>query len=179
MRVDVYRSFHRILRDRLYRLGISFCRADFSGGDVSVLATELAATRSLLEEHARAEDRHIHPILAIHAPELLEALEHEHRGIEVHLEVVGTLLAQHSDRSLSERRALGPLITRELHGFLVGYMQHLLNEESEANEVLWSQRTDPQLLELARQIGSASRGLCAWRDEVSRAETDDVLAAAR
>lgn len=135
MKTDLYSTIHKAQRFHLFRLAEAMGRADFADpASTEGIRTQLLYLIEHLRDHARNEDKYIHPLFA-KVGGGSPALEQEHTALEVILEDIERIVieARWSD--------LYSCYT----AFLGKYLQHIAEEERLQAEILWASYSDEQL----------------------------------
>jgi len=135
MRTDLYSTIHKAQRFHLFRLAEAMGRTDFT--DTTSTERVCAELRHLIEhlrDHARSEDKYIHPLFA-KIGHGLSALEEEHTLLEV---IIAEL-----DQIMNEAR--WPELYPRYTAFLGKYLLHVAVEERLQAEVLWMSYPDEEL----------------------------------
>ncbi|HTQ06785.1 MAG TPA: hemerythrin domain-containing protein [Polyangiaceae bacterium] len=146
MRVDLYYLVHKAQRFQLFGFARELSRADL--GDAGVrerVATEVRELVALLEDHARNEEKHVHPLFARSGGEgaaagtagggAVESIEREHRALERHFAELTAVVdgGRWSEVYPATMRLIGE------------YLLHIDEEERAQAEVLWPRYTDEEL----------------------------------
>lgn len=150
-RVDLYSSVHKGLRafmsDTLALVG----RTD--ADDAEELTACLAQVRDLVtvcRVHLDDENRFVHPAIEARSPgsSAAIALEHVH-----HEQALDALAARVGEASVADRPA--PILAqlyRDLARFIAENFEHMQEEETHHNALLWSAYTDRELLEVQHAL---------------------------
>jgi hypothetical protein len=144
-RIDLYTPIHKAYRafmsDTLVRVG----RIDVDDpADFEATLGQVAALLSSLRHHARHEDEHIHPLLAVDGDEPASAIEHTRQMRKV--AAMEVLVAQVRRAQPADREALVRQLYRRLGGLVAHHFEHMLDEELDNNAALWARCTDAQLI---------------------------------
>jgi hypothetical protein len=156
MRVDLFTTVHKGIRALLFDISTEAARIDLASCiAVDGLADRIHQMLAFLDEHARHEDRHVLPAVAVVAPELARSLGLEHHRLDaLHLEVQVT--ADGLACADAEGRAtVGPQLSRLLNRLIAAHLSHMHREETEVNAVLWAAYADDELAAIrGRLVGS-------------------------
>ena len=152
-RLDIYAFIHKALRafmaDTLMGLG----RADV--GDDLKLSQACARVLELLDfcrSHLHHENAFVHPAMEVRAPGSSAAVEHEHEGHEQAIAALASGAAQLMACPRERRARVAHALYRQLALFVAHNFEHMHQEETEHNAVLWAHCTDAQLAEVEGAI---------------------------
>lgn len=135
MRTDLYSTIHKAQRFHLFRLAEAMGRTDFADtASTERVRAELWHLIEHLRDHARNEDRYIHPLFS-KIGRGSSALEEEHTALEVILAEIECIVIE------ARWSELYPRYT----AFLGRYLQHIAAEERLQAEILWTSYPDEQL----------------------------------
>jgi hypothetical protein len=152
-RYDIYAGIHKALRnfmaDTLVRIG----RMDT--GDTTHTADALEQLKTLLwlcDIHLEDENRFVHPALERALPGSAEKIAGEHIGHGGHIEALRERIALVEQRAGVERAAAAHQLYHALALFVAENLEHMHEEETRHNHVLWASCTDAELLGIEQAI---------------------------
>jgi hypothetical protein len=148
MRPDFYWTIHKAIRCNLSGLLLDTATAGPDPTAWHALGARLGTTAFVLEEHARHEERFIHPLLARHAGAVAARIQTEHVALDTRLRDVRTAFAEVERFSRGDHREPIGCAYRALSGFAAAYFSHMEIEETEAMPALWRAMSDAELLEV-------------------------------
>lgn len=145
-RMDIYAFIHKALRafmsDTLTGLG----RADVS--DDADLNQACARVQQLLDfcrSHLQHENEFLHPAMERHAPGSATAVAHEHAGHEQAIAALAAGTAQLMACPRERRAQVAHALYKHLALFVAHNFEHMHQEETAHNAVLWAHYSDAQL----------------------------------
>ena len=137
---------------------------------------------SMLEAHAEHEHNHLFPLLAQHAPEIVEQVEAAHGDLEDRLVTLTDAIAV----ATAERTpAHGLAVYRQLTAFVGHYLLHILDEETLVMPAIWRHCTDAEIgaarlsLQADQSVAGVTRSRRAILPAVTDAERHTMARAAR
>jgi hypothetical protein len=141
-RPDPYTPVHKMQRARLFRLTISAGTTDPSDDDAR--RAVCGAVRAVIDEitaHGHHEERFVHPLLALHAPEIAADLERAHRELDERMAALASSSLDYAGAPPADANDLH----RSISAFTSAYLAHLDVEERTALPVLWARLSDEDL----------------------------------
>lgn len=127
--VDLYRDIHKGIRSELFAVVERAGSVDPHERDaVGVLVDHVAATHTLLENHAHHEDAVIQPVLERELPELAERIEHDHLALDRTIARIADMASSIDPSATAARRHL-QLLYLDLGRFVSEYLTHIDIEE--------------------------------------------------
>ena len=155
-RVDLYTSIHKAIRQILFDLSSMEGRTDYGDRASSAgLADRAIRALQLVTEHAEHEDREVLPELRRHAPAVEERLSAQHVDLEALAQEALACAARLSTTDDAERRSAGAALHILVNRLVAGHLDHMALEERDANGVLWTALSDPELVAIQGRILSA------------------------
>lgn len=143
---DFYLAIHKGVRAMLADLLARASTLSWSRPvEVAALRVAVDDTFELLLSHADTEDRFVHPLLAVAAPEVLDRLARAHDEQD---QVLGGLHDLLCAIEAGEGAALGHRFVLALSRYVAEQLAHMADEEQRAQPALW-ERVDPQALHAA------------------------------
>ena len=135
MRVDLYTFIHKAQRFHLFRLSEKMGVTDFNiAEEVVDIAHEVLHLMEHLKDHARNEEKYIHPLYqAIGA--IGQRFDKEHEHLELEIQKIETVVVEKRWQDLYS----------EYTRFLGTYLLHLNEEESAQRDILWARYDDKDL----------------------------------
>jgi hypothetical protein len=155
-RYDAYALPHRALRRAMFQLCSRIGATSFQDPvQAALVAGELAELLELMEHHRRSEAEHVHPVLQVIAPGLVERLEGDHDRHASGIEGLRHLALGITAPDAAARVAAGAELYRAFALFLSEDLAHMAREEDLANAELWRAMDDDGIRAiLARLVAS-------------------------
>ncbi len=154
-RHDLYGLVHKALRmaqcDMLVRLG----RFDFVHGNVSGLVAEVRGLLALGAGHIAHEEAHIHGALEARAPGGTRILADQHGGHRVQFAALEALVAELEMAEARHRAAIGRRLYLAYTRFVAEDFEHMLEEETVTQPLLWSLFDDTAMRGIEHAIVSS------------------------
>lgn len=152
-RLHLYTTIHKALRanmsEVLTSLGQMDCNDDQHCQEVM---DDLQQLLHVLHGHVETENTIVHPAIEARNPGALAGILAEHAD---HLLVIEKL-QRHTQTLLTlsgrERAAFGLFLYRELSRFVAENLEHMLDEENQNQQLLWSSYSDEELLAIHKTI---------------------------
>jgi hypothetical protein len=179
-RLDIYTPIHDAVRKLLFDTAMSLARADVRS-DAELRGALDDATRALefLHDHARTEDRHLHPLVAAREPDLAARAAEQHLLLDtgardVHRLSLAIRVVTEGERPLAHGR-----LRARLNAFVAEHLAHMAFEETEMGDALWRAISDAEIRALHERIKAEllRERAGAWRALLSTAlnPTDRAL----
>lgn len=146
-RLDMYRPIHKALRACMADALLSLGRADMA--DEADLADATRRVTDLLDfcaAHLAHEDQHVHRAIEARAAGASEAVAHDHREHEAHIEGLRELAQALAGAAPGLRQPLADRLYGELALFVAENLRHMNVEETAHNALLWARYTDAELV---------------------------------
>lgn len=135
MRTDLYGLVHKAQRHRLFALGHELGTADVNDPSIRTrLASAIAEIVAMLADHAKNEQRYIHPLFA-KVGGAAEKIERDHQELEALLGQWVEIVDQ----------GLWAELYRATMRIIGEYLLHIDAEERAQAEILWPNYTDAEL----------------------------------
>jgi iron-sulfur cluster repair protein YtfE (RIC family) len=155
-RLDLYASIHKALRAFMADTLLAIGRMD--SDDALDLAQSTQRVLELLEfctSHLEHENQFIHTAIEARAPGASERLVYEHEEHRQSIAALAQSVASLRARAPGDRAAAALGLYRDLALFVAHNFEHMHEEETAHNAVLWAHYTDAELAEIhARLVGS-------------------------
>jgi hypothetical protein len=162
-RQDLYTSFHKLLRSRLFEASVRLGRMDFAEQDAEQTLAFVDETLELLTEHAEHEDRFVHRLLHAYAGPLARELDQEHAAIEESMTAIRETVAEIPRLFPVDRALRGRDLYARFNALVAAQVAHMGREEREANAVLWAYLTDHEIAGVRQAIvASQTPARTAW-----------------
>ncbi|MCO6491160.1 MAG: hemerythrin domain-containing protein [Phaeodactylibacter sp.] len=177
-RVSLVATPHKGIRNFLSQLSLQAGSVDFSDREaVEALKQRFEEICVLLEEHAASENNFILPALEARVPGSAAHDEADHE--ELH-QLQDSLLAQLNrilDGNLTgqEARQLGYAFYQGLSRLHASHLEHMLEEETVTQVLMWQHFTDEEMMQIHGQVISsiAPTVMFAWMKYILPAQTPD------
>ncbi len=171
-RHDFFTLIHKGQRKELFAATVVAGTTDWddpsSANDFVSLWSRLA---SMLEAHAAHEHNHVFPLLAEHAPEIVEHVEAAHADLEHRLATLTDTIARTAGHPTEEH---GLAVYREVTAFVALYLLHILDEETLVMPAIWRSCTGAEInaARLNLQADQSPAGVTRSRRAILPAITD-------
>ena len=145
-RMDMYAFIHKALRAYMSDTLVGLGRVDTQ--DDLELAQACARVQQLLEfcrSHLRHENGFVHPAMERHAPGSAAAIAQEHLGHEQAIAMLATATAALLDCPRARRAPVAHALYQQLALFVAHNFEHMHQEETAHNAVLWAHYSDAEL----------------------------------
>ena len=145
-RMDMYAFIHKAMRAYMSDTLVGLGRVDTQ--DDLELAQACARVQQLLEfcrSHLRHENGFVHPAMERHAPGSAAAIEQEHLGHEQAIATLATATAALLDCPRARRAPVAHALYQQLALFVAHNFEHMHQEETVHNAVLWAHYSDAEL----------------------------------
>jgi hypothetical protein len=147
-RIDLYKFIHKGLRAFMTHALVRVGRLDpHDAAEVAEVAEEVRVLMDICAAHGEHENRFVHPAMEERRPGSTRAIADDH---EDHLRAIAELRAL-VDR-LSGDDAAAHALYRALGAFVAHNLDHMAQEETAHNAVLWATHSDAELLEIEGRI---------------------------
>jgi len=153
-RFNIFCQVHKALKAMLYDTALSLQLADFSTPEETTSALDkLQITLALLENHAMQEEKFILSYVHRFDAKLVDAFRMEHRKEAAMSEKLKALVTVYRNAvSNTEKQEAGEILLGLYNEFVCFHLVHMSCEESALNQLLWSEMSDHQILQLTRLI---------------------------
>ena len=145
-RMDMYAFIHKALRAYMSDTLVGLGRVDVE--DDLELAQACARVQQLLEfcrSHLRHENAFVHPAMERHAPGSAAAVAGEHVGHEQAIAALAVGAAQLMACTRERRARVAHALYQQLALFVAHNFEHMHQEETAHNAVLWAHYSDAEL----------------------------------
>ncbi len=175
-RVSLITTPHKGIRNFLAQLSLQAGAIDYADrGAVEELKKRFEEIGLLLEEHAASENNFILPALEARAPGSTAHDEADHE--ELH-RLQDSLLAQlnhilDSGAAAQEARQLGYAFYQGLSRLHAGHLEHMLEEETGTQALMWQHFTDEEMMQIHGQVirSIAPPVMLTWMKYILPAQT--------
>jgi hypothetical protein len=155
-RVDLYASIHKALRamlcDSLLGLGRMDPDDDY---DVVRMGQRIFELLETFNAHLEHENTFVHPAMEARAPRSSRLVAQEHQQHEVHIAQLSRLTGALIRSAAAQRGPVVASLYRALSLFAADNFQHMAQEESEHNAVLWANFSDAELIDIHAALVAA------------------------
>lgn len=148
-RHDMYTAIHKALRRRIFETTALVEGCDFAdAAERTDVLGHVRTTLECLEEHAGHEDDFVLPRLQAANPAVAERLTEAHERVHHAGAAVAALLDALEGADADVALSRGPELCHALNLLASQHLEHMNDEETLANAVLWQAHTDEELREL-------------------------------
>jgi hypothetical protein len=152
-RFDIYSPIHKGLRLASARMLERLGRADWSDpAERQNILAELRHHLSLAREHLEHEDAELHVIIREHAPELGQALDHEHHDHQIAFTRLAALIRDVEIAPEYRRARAGHALYLAFSIHFAEDLLHMANEEQQAMPFLQRHFPDEELMAIDGRI---------------------------
>jgi hemerythrin-like domain-containing protein len=152
-RFNVFQQVHKGLRALLYHTSLNLQQADLSDDDVLTdMISQIKEVIYLYEGHAEIEDSMIFPLITPYAPEITDYFEKEHKRDHELGERLEKALEQLQLSDVAGRPGAGAALLQALAAFTAFNLNHMNQEETIVNELLWRHYSDEELMAEIRKV---------------------------
>jgi len=153
-RINVFSQIHKGLRAMLYDTALTLQQTHFADDDQSVAAIKkVRTTVEMINAHTAHEDHFIFPAIQEYEPSLVDVFTMEHlKNHSLSEKLVDSLVAHNHAISPDSKIETGQAIIRAFQEFMVYNLEHMSNEESVLNEVLWRYYSDEEIESISKRI---------------------------
>lgn len=157
LRFNPFNQIHKGLRALLYDTAVLIQHTDFTKeAEIKKVKERVQLVNELFEAHANIEDNQIFPMITKFAPDVVEDFESQHKTDHELSEGLQKCLALFTEtNSVEQNLWAGNELLQAFNSFLAFNVEHMKQEETVINKVLWQHYPDAQLLEKVREIGSS------------------------
>ncbi len=164
-RYNIFRRTHKGLRSMLFDAGAKIQQTDFTKSKQANTAIEAIkqSTRSFIY-HLSKEDKIIYHSVVLYAPYIVAMIEQTNLKDQALAESIAKIIDQQSEQDTKkEMIALGHQLQAIFFEFTAAVLQHMNKEETVINEILWSNYSDKQLVEMeVEMMKQATSSDCTW-----------------
>lgn len=154
-RHDLYGLVHKALRLAQCQMLIRLGQFDYVHGDVAGLVGELRGLLAMGQGHIAHEEAHVHPALEAKAPGGTRVLEAHHGSHRAQFAALEALVAELERAEASRRAAIGRRLYLSYTRFVAEDFEHMLEEETVTQPLLWSLFDDAGLRGIEHAIVSS------------------------
>jgi hemerythrin-like domain-containing protein len=158
-RINIFNQVHKGLRAMLYDTALTLQQTYFADGDQSDAAVKkVRTTADMVNAHTAHEDHFIFPAIRDYEPSLVDVFTMEHlKNDSLSEKLLDSLVAHNHAIKPESKTETGQAIIRAFQEFMVYNLQHMSNEESVLNEILWRYYSDEEIDAISRRISRARR----------------------
>ncbi len=155
-RFDMYTVIHKAIRAQMADALLGLGRMDANDqADLTRATQRVLDLLDMCTAHLQHENEFVHPALEARAPGSSATIANEHVNHEWHIahltETTMTLLGAVP----ANRAQVAALLYRELTLFLADNFQHMHQEETAHNQILWANYTDTELIGIHQTLVAA------------------------
>ena len=153
-RFNVFNQIHKGLRAMLYDTALTLQQTHFADRDQSDAAVKkVRTTVEMINAHTTHEDHFIFPAIQEYEPSLVDLFTLDHLKNHALSEKMTHLLVAHNHAIRPESKIeTGQAIIRGFQEFMVYNLEHMSNEESVLNEILWRYYSDGEIESISKRI---------------------------
>ncbi len=137
-----------------YDLGSRIQSADFNDRHtVTDISARVRQYVDFLDNHAAHEDKHVFPVLRLHEPQPINALESQHRSMELKEQAVLDQITRVERATSPEEAAVeGAELHMAFNTLAAATLMHMLQEEQTAQPVAWNHLSDADIMGIRAAI---------------------------
>lgn len=152
-RLDLYADIHKALRAWMSHVLLRLGQIDTGDEEeCAEVAGELEHLLSALQAHLTTENTHVHPAIEARRPGALAKIEQDHRAHEQAIAKLSRLAQAMLAADPKTRDAAALFLYRSYALFVAENLEHMHNEETLNNQLLWSAYDDSELLTIHQAI---------------------------
>ena len=153
MRINIFHQIHKGLRALLYESSLLLQQTDFSDDqEMETAITRVTMVADLFDDYAHHENKFILPAIQEHEPSIVDAFKREH--------AIDIKLTRALKNCLHALRMASPMVRPEMSNvlyktfvqFMVFNVQHMANEETMLNKILWRYYSEEEILTIQNNI---------------------------
>ena len=164
-RYNIFKRTHKGLRSMLFDAGARIQQTDFTKAKQTDAAIDIVkqTTRSFLY-HLRKEDNLLYHSVVLYAPYIVAMIEQTNIKDEKLARLIDKTIEQYKDLATkNEMISFGLQLQAAFFEFTAAVLQHMNKEETVINELLWSNYTDTQLVNLeVEMLKQSTPEACTW-----------------
>jgi len=164
-RYNIFKRTHKGLRSMLFDAGAKIQQTDFTKAKQTDAAIDIVkqTTRSFLY-HLRKEDNLLYHSVVLYAPYIVAMIEQTNIKDEKLARLIDKTIEQYKDLATkNEMISFGLQLQAAFFEFTAAVLQHMNKEETVINELLWSNYTDTQLVNLeVEMLKQSTPEACTW-----------------
>jgi len=164
-RYNIFKRTHKGLRSMLFDAGAKIQQTDFTKAKQTDAAIDIVkqTTRSFLY-HLSKEDNLLYHSVVLYAPYIVAMIEQTNIKDEKLARLIDKTIEQYKDLATkNEMISFGLLLQAAFFEFTAAVLQHMNKEETVINELLWSNYTDTQLVNLeVEMLKQSTPEACTW-----------------
>jgi Hemerythrin HHE cation binding domain len=156
-RFNIFNQIHKALRAMLYDTSLTLQQTYFADADEAETAMEkVRQAVDIFDAHAGHEDHFVLPAIRQYEPSLVDAFELEHIKDHALSEKLRGLLTVYNHAIKTEVMIeTGQAITRAFIDFMIFNLEHMANEETVLNKILWRYYSDEEIIAINQRIVAA------------------------
>jgi Hemerythrin HHE cation binding domain len=153
-RFNIFNQIHKALRAMLYDTSLILQQTYFGDADEAETAMEkVRQVVDIFEAHAVHEDHFVLPAIRQYEPSLVDAFELEHIKDHALSEKLRGLLTVYNHAIKTEVKIeTGQAIHRSFIDFMIFNLEHMANEETVLNKILWRYYSDAEIMDISKRI---------------------------
>ena len=153
-RINVFNQIHKGLRAMLYDTALTLQQTHFADNDQSDAAVKnVRTTAEMINAHTAHEDHFIFPAIQEYEPSLVDVFTMEHlKNHSLSEKLVDSLVAHNHAIKPESKIETGQAIIRAFQEFMVYNLEHMTNEETVLNEILWRYYSDEEIESISKRI---------------------------
>ena len=158
-RINVFNQIHKGLRAMLYDTALTLQQTHFADSDQSDAAVKkVRTTVEMINAHTAHEDHFIFPAIQAYEPSLVDVFTMEHLKNHSLSDKLVDSLVMHNHAVKSESKIeTGQALIRAFQEFMVYNLEHMTNEETILNEILWRYYSDEEIEAISKRIVRSRR----------------------
>ena len=152
-RFDMYGSIHKALRAVLCDSLLGLGRMDPDDDrDVVRMGQRIFELLEFFQAHLEHENHFVHPAMEARAPGSSQRVTQEHRQHETHIAQLSQLSGVMIRCAAPQRAPVVSSLYRALSLFAADNFEHMVQEESEHNAMLWAHYSDAELVDIHTKL---------------------------
>jgi hemerythrin-like domain-containing protein len=158
-RINVFNQIHKGLRAMLYDTALTLQQTHFADSDQSDAAVKkVRTTVEMINAHTAHEDHFIFPAIQAYEPSLVDVFTMEHlKNHSLSDKLVDSLVLHNHAVKPESKIETGQALIRAFQEFMVYNLEHMTNEETVLNEILWRYYSDEEIEAISKRIVRSRR----------------------
>ena len=159
LRFNVFNQIHKGLRAMLYDTALTLQQTHFADSDQSDTAVKkVRTTVEMISAHTAHEDHFVFPAIQEYEPSLVDLFTLEHLKNHTLSEKLVDLLVAHNHAVKPEAKIeTGHAVVRAFQEFMLYNLEHMSNEETVLNDILWRYYSDEEIESISRRMVRSRR----------------------
>ncbi len=152
-RYDIYALIHKGLRACLTDALIAMGQVDLSSAtETTVVLDQIGSLLSICRSHLAHENEFIHPAMEAKEPGIAADMYHHHEQHKAMIDELQALVLSVADSESGSRIDMAAQLYRKLALFVADNLNHMHEEETSNNVVLWRHYSDAEIQDIEHRL---------------------------